>query len=1332
MANSAGEVLFLHKIFNASLEGILLVSDDGVILRANPASEQMFGYDSGDLVQKKVETLIPDSFKKNHKSHRIKYTKKPKARRMGQDLDLWGLKKDGSQFPLEISLSPTEIDAKQVVIAFVIDITERMSAKQALLVSESRMAEAQRIAHVGNWYWNLQTNERSWSDEFYRICGLPPGDERLNAETIVDFIHPEDRENAIKAVKNAIEDQVPYYFEKRIIRSNGSVRYVIANGRVNYNEHGEPLHMFGTMQDVTEQKEISNSLYQSNRKLNTLINNLPGVVYRCENNLNWTMESISEGCYDITGYQRNELTDGLIQFGEIILEEDRMTTWNAVEEALKNKESFDVKYRIRNKNGKVRYLWEQGIGIFDQNGTVECLEGFIWDITEQKEIELKLRAEKDINKAILEAMPDMLFIQDFKGVYIDYFASESEELFMPIEAFIGKNMTEVLPPHVFDVVKKAHDLAISSGELQVVEYSITDKTGEHFFEARAVHLNHYGVLTIVRDISIQKIAERQLIESETKNRAILKGIPDLITVLDGQGNYLEVHAPHPYTFSVPIEKIIGKTIYDFHPKERCDRILKAFSDSEKTKEVQILVINFEVAKELRCYEVRIVSKGNDKFLAITRDITAKKALENVLQIRNRALQCASSGIIITDAQQPNTPIIYVNQALLNTTGYKSTDFIGKNSRFLQGKDKDQEEIKIMSSAIKNGKACNVVLRNYRKDGSQYWNEISLTPIYDSKHILTHFISVQNDITARKKEEFYKSASNYVMDMIIQHKPLKQIGNKIIETIETVIPNCMGSILLLNEENKTLYKLSTLNIPKPFSDAIEGINIGKNMGSCGTASYLKKEVIVTDIRESPLWKDFKELALVNNLKSCWSFPIFSSKQEVLGTFAIYSNTVREPLAKERDIIQDVTRVASIAIEQHNINNALNESNERLEAYTEQLENKVAERTNILKEIVQKLTESNLSLEDQIQETKVAENKVLRSKQLLDDIFHNFPRGFVAVVDSNFTIVLIEGEELDELSFEDLVNKATAFDDVIGVPEDIKALIKDNMKKTFKGEQLSFEISFQDRYYLVNTTPLYNRANKIDRVLLIHNNITLQKKAEHEILNTLKKEQELSELKSRFISMASHEFRTPLSVILSSATLIEKQNEVGKEDKRIKYVSKIKSNVKNLVVILNDFLSLSKLQEGKVIAQPIAFDLVDFSKSLIEEIDGIKKNGQIITLHCDHSIIEVFLDSKLLKLIIYNLLSNAIKYSEENKEVIIKIEIINDLVCVEIKDHGIGIPIEDQNNMFQRFYRATNVSNIQGTGLGLNIVKQYTELMGGTISFKSQLNEGSSFYIAFPYN
>ncbi|TYB79477.1 PAS domain S-box protein [Bizionia myxarmorum] len=1067
-------------------------------------------------------------------------------------------------------------------------------------------------------------------------------------------------------------------------------------------------------------------------QLDTIINNLPSFFYRAKNDKHWTAEFASQGFYKLTGHSVEDLTNSKVHFAEIILEADRNKVRETIEKAIAVKEIFHIEYRITHKNGTIKHFREQGQGVYAANNKLIALEGFVQDISKQKQTEHKLREEKAKNTALLDAMPDMMFIQNLKGEYTDCFASEPEKLFMPVKDFIGKNTKEVLPPHVFEIVDEAQHKAIATGEVQIVKYSVKNENGEQFFEARIVHLNQHGLLTIVREFTLQRLAEKQFTKSEVRNKAMLQAIPDFLYTLDRNGVYLDAHAPETAILPVAKEDLVGKSIYDILPEELADRIMKAIVQSDKTNQTQVLEYSFSLEEEVRFYEGRIVKKDNANFLAIVRDITEKRSVDDSLYLRNSALAAIINGIVITDSRQRDNPIIYANQAFKDTTGYESADFIGKNCNFLQGEDQNQEEIKIMSSAIKKGESCHVVLRNYRKDGTLFWNEISLTPIFNNNDILTHFISVQNDVSARKKDEIFKNSIKQVMDMIIEQKPLEDIGNKIVETIEIAIPNCIGSILLLNKDKKTLHKLCAPNLPQIFSNAIEGIAISDKMGSCGTAAFLKNEIIVPNIAESPLWEDFTELALAEDLRACWSFPIYSSNKEVLGTFAIYSNTIGEPIPTEKNFIYDITRVASVAIEKQNANNALKRSTEKLAAYADELEMTVEERTDELKEMVQKLTESNLSLEDQIKETKSAERKALKSKILIEQISQNYPLGYVAVIDANFRIVYIQGEELKELGFKGLSNSKTIIDDVLGFSEEVKEIVKANVLKTFRGEHRTFEITFQNRFYLVNTMPLPNENQNIEQVLLVHNNITLQKQAELEMLNTLKKEQELSELKSRFISMASHEFRTPLSAILSSGILIEKLNAPGKEEKRLRHVAKIKSNVQNLVVILNDFLSLSKLEEGKVIAKPEKFDFIGLSKSIIDDIKGNKKKGQTIVFECQLSELIVFLDPKLVRHIISNLLSNAIKYSDENKNIIFKIETNHHQLLLEVTDQGIGIPQEDITNMFQRFYRANNVTNIQGTGLGLSIVKQYTELMGGSIKLKSELNVGSTFYIDFPLN
>lgn len=237
-------------------------------------------------------------------------------------------------------------------------------------------------------------------------------------------------------------------------------------------------------------------------------------------------------------------------------------------------------------------------------------------------------------------------------------------------------------------------------------------------------------------------------------------------------------------------------------------------------------------------------------------------------------------------------------------------------------------------------------------------------------------------------------------------------------------------------------------------------------------------------------------------------------------------------------------------------------------------------------------------------------------------------------------------------------------------------------------------------------------------------------EYKLKIALEKEKELSELKSRFVSMASHEFRTPLSTILSSADLIEAYIKEEQQAKRLRHTTRIKSSVANLTGILNDFLSLSRLEEGKIQPQPTVFDLASFCREVMEEVQSLLKPGQKLHFEGLREGMQLYLDKQMLKNIFFNLLSNSIKYSEAEKPIYCKTFLEESMLKVAFIDQGIGIPEEEQQHLFTRFFRAHNAENIQGTGLGLNIVKRYVDLMQGHIHFESRIGEGTSFYLSLP--
>ena len=253
---------------------------------------------------------------------------------------------------------------------------------------------------------------------------------------------------------------------------------------------------------------------------------------------------------------------------------------------------------------------------------------------------------------------------------------------------------------------------------------------------------------------------------------------------------------------------------------------------------------------------------------------------------------------------------------------------------------------------------------------------------------------------------------------------------------------------------------------------------------------------------------------------------------------------------------------------------------------------------------------------------------------------------------------------------------------------------------------------------------------ERTLSLKETVKALEYAKEGLSQSLEKEKELGQLKSRFVSMASHEFRTPLTSVKLSASLIEKYAEPLASPNISKHVHKIKQAVSSLTVILNDFLSLEKLEAGKEEVAYDTFDLVKFSEEIAEEMQVMAKQNQNIIYQHTGTKSTVKLDEKLLKNCINNLITNAIKYSGENTFIDFTTE-INDQHCiVTVKDNGIGIPEADQKHLFEAFFRAHNTGTIPGTGLGLNIVTRYAGLMNGKVDFKSVINQGTLFTISFP--
>jgi signal transduction histidine kinase len=252
---------------------------------------------------------------------------------------------------------------------------------------------------------------------------------------------------------------------------------------------------------------------------------------------------------------------------------------------------------------------------------------------------------------------------------------------------------------------------------------------------------------------------------------------------------------------------------------------------------------------------------------------------------------------------------------------------------------------------------------------------------------------------------------------------------------------------------------------------------------------------------------------------------------------------------------------------------------------------------------------------------------------------------------------------------------------------------------------------------------------ERTIILKEALQRLEQSQEELSEALDKERQLNEIKSRFVSMASHEFRTPLSTILSSAALVNRYTTTEEQDKRNRHIDKIKGSVKHLNDLLEDFLSLGKLDEGKVTVSSDEFNLQELVTETTDEMKGLLRKGQLFV--CSYAGEEIiFSDKKLVKNVLINLMSNAIKFSADGDKIYIQTNVANGMAVISVRDEGIGIPEADREHLFSSFFRGKNALNIQGTGLGLHIVKRYVDLLGGSIDLQSELDKGTTITFTIP--
>ena len=465
----------------------------------------------------------------------------------------------------------------------------------------------------------------------------------------------------------------------------------------------------------------------------------------------------------------------------------------------------------------------------------------------------------------------------------------------------------------------------------------------------------------------------------------------------------------------------------------------------------------------------------------------------------------------------------------------------------------------------------------------------------------------------------------------------------------------------------------------------------------------------------------EVAATARLHGAFAFPILNGTQ-VTGVMEFFS---RHPSHADEKLIRLMVDMGS----QINQFASRRRAEEALLKAKEELELRVEERTA-------QLMSANALLQREIACRVQVEENLRKSQEMLQLVMDNIPQ-FICWKDRN-SVYLGCNRNVARLAGVD------SPENIIG-KTDYDLPWQQEQADFFRARDARVMETDTPEYHIVepirsadgtqvwldtNKIPLHDAEGNVVGILITIEDISERQRAEEEIRNALEKEKQLSELKSRFITMASHEFRTPLATIFSSSELLQHYGYKFSEEKKLKHLNQIQTQVKRMTRLLEDVLFVGKASAGRMQFNPVKLNLEEFCRDVIDEIELTDGKRHPFNFDCRVGGAMVEMDDKLLRQMLDNLLGNAVKYSPQGSAVDFKVIIDNAQAIFEIKDSGLGIPPEDRERLFDVFHRGSNVGNISGTGVGMAIVKQAVELHGGAIAFESEVGAGTTFTVSLP--
>ncbi|MEI7733984.1 MAG: PAS domain S-box protein [Ferruginibacter sp.] len=1039
-----------------------------------------------------------------------------------------------------------------------------------------------------------------------------------------------------------------------------------------------------------------------------------------------------------------------------------------------SKEVIQTEIEVVRKDGSSLWVYGKGKVVeWNTDNTAARIIVVYHEIDSRKKIEFELdKSENRFKNIFNQHSSVMLLVEPDSGEIID--ANKSAQQFygytlqqmraMKISDINGltaeelhKVMQELVKQHNGFYIFR-HQLA--SGEIRHVEVRST-----------SIEENNKTVLfSIITDISDKIVAENLLLQEKESLNAILKTLPDIIFRLDINNHFSFCHTNALDELIMPPQEFLGKHITEVLPESIASNILEKISRAHQSSQLQELRYSIEIpAKGLQWYEARIVVVNDGGTIVVVRDITDGIKDNEQRRLLELAVANATDAVIITEAEpfdMPGPRIVFVNDAFEKNTGYSREEVLGKTPRLLQGKKSDRKELGRLRKAIEKWEPCEIEIINYKKNGEEFWVNLSVVPLANEKGSFTHWVAIQKDITERKRtEEQLKK-----MSQAIEQSPSSIMITDINANIEYVnlaftklsgysVEEIVGqNARILKTEHTSVAEFKNLAIALKNKEIWRGEFVNKNKEGELFWEYtvispiLDKEGAVTNflsVKENITERKKVEKHLAEKLN------IIEAGQKIanVGYFIAYYNQKGE-VDPTNFMKWDVSPTLYSML---NIDSAF--QGEKLESWLQLIHPEDSNRVAIaFTDLIFKNREVDLKvrLNDHgrqiiqwirfhgnvevgntgrplyiilyIEDVTEVEKLLNDREMIIESIADNF-----YVLDSNFNFIYYN------LNFSNNYLKVSNNEFIGKNLFEVFPFLTDSVfpihlkKAATTKEAVHFELEVTDEggfmgWYEQHIYPFYSGYSVLFR------NITDRKKIEEDRLK-LNAQLKLSSEElintntelERFAYVASHDLQEPLRMVSSFMQLFEKKYSAAVDDTGKQYIRFAVEGADRMKILIRDLLQYSRAGSGSLEIIDVDMNEVMNEVQLIFRNDTAQINADIITAH-----LPVIRAGKTAMLqLMQNLISNALKYNDKEKAVItISGEENDNEWMITVKDNGIGIEAEFADKIFVIFQRLHTKEQYGGTGIGLSVCKKIVEKYKGKIWVKSTPGIGSAFIFTIP--